>query len=371
MELNNTTRMIVGYTMGMEPSGRESLVVVVKGTFRLPKAGEAVQLHDEQSPLIMADTFTGEPGFSAPEYEVDFSPRKHRCDILLVGSAHSPHGRPTARVPVALHMGNWKKAFAVVGARHWHVGVSGVRATPAEPFVTQPISYDVAFGGVDTRHEDPAKHVAFMRNPVGRGFHKHLKSQWLDGAPLPHTEELDQPVYAPDADYGPMSFGPIGRGWAPRLHYAGTYDQNWLDNTFPFLPADFDEAYYQAAPLDQQIAYPRGGEEVALVNLTPEGQTTFKLPVIEVPVVFFRRKGERHETQAVIDTIVIQPDKDIFTLTWRASVALKKNMFEIPEVLIGKLPRGWWRARELGKTWYPSLADLARCNKAEAREDTG
>ncbi|MCK7582587.1 MAG: hypothetical protein MZV65_48105 [Chromatiales bacterium] len=37
MELINATRMVAGYTMGMEPSGRELLVVVIKGTFRLPK----------------------------------------------------------------------------------------------------------------------------------------------------------------------------------------------------------------------------------------------------------------------------------------------------------------------------------------------
>ena len=53
-----------------------------------------------------------------------------------------------------------------------------------------------------------------------------------------------------------MSFGPVGRGWHPRLGYAGTYDQNWLDNVFPFLPADFRDDYYQAAPADQQIASP-------------------------------------------------------------------------------------------------------------------
>ena len=59
--------------MGMEPSGRELLVVVVKGTFHLPKSGEEVRLHEQQVPLIMADTFTGDPGFSAPYYVSIFS----------------------------------------------------------------------------------------------------------------------------------------------------------------------------------------------------------------------------------------------------------------------------------------------------------
>ena len=59
MELLNATGMPAAYTMGMEPSGRELLVVVVKSTFRIPKNGEAAELADEQQPLVMADTFTG------------------------------------------------------------------------------------------------------------------------------------------------------------------------------------------------------------------------------------------------------------------------------------------------------------------------
>ena len=64
----------------------------------------------------------------------------------------------------------------------------------------------------------------------------------------------------------------------PRYPYAGTYDQHWIDEVFPFLPADFDDRYYQAAPEDQWIDEPQGGEEVVLVNLTPEGRTSFRLP---------------------------------------------------------------------------------------------
>ena len=147
-----------------------------------------------------------------------------------------------------------------------------------------PISYDRAFGGVDNEHEDKAKHAAFMRNPVGKGFHKHLRSEWLDGAPLPNTEELSQPVTQPDGDYHPMSFGPIGRGWEPRYRYAGTYDQNWLDNVFPFLPADFDDRYYHAAPEDQQVPLPKGPMEVLLSGFTVDGVRQFMLPHFEVPV---------------------------------------------------------------------------------------
>lgn len=358
MEVINTTKLLTGYTMGVEPSAREWLVLAIKGTFTLPEPGAEPALADEQVPLVFADTFTGEPGFSAPLDEVDFALHKPRCDVLMTGSAWAPDGRPAERVAVGVRVGRWMKSFAVSGDRQWSSSLVATRVTRPVPFVRKAISYDNAFGGVDTAHEDPDKHGAFTRNPVGRGWHRQLAAKYIDGAPLPDAEQLDRPVERPDGDYAPMAFGPLGRGWSPRLALAGTYDQDWLDNTFPFLPADFRDDYYQAAPADQQIAYPQGGEEVTLVNLSAAGRLSFKLPAIDLPLVFFRAGGGHVETRAVLDTIVFQPDDHRFTLTWRASVALKKNMLEISQALVGTMSSGWWRARALGKAWYPSLAHL-------------
>ena len=75
MNLINATGMAAGYTLGLDKDAREWLVVVVKGTFLIPKnPNDEPRLAPEQAPLVMADTFTGEPGFSAPIYEADFAP---------------------------------------------------------------------------------------------------------------------------------------------------------------------------------------------------------------------------------------------------------------------------------------------------------
>jgi hypothetical protein len=371
MELLNATGMPAAYTMGTEPSGRESLVIVVKGTFAMPDDGGEARLADEQHGLVMADTFTGEPGFSAPVHEADFSPYKPRCDVLLNGSAYAPGGRPTRAVAVTLGVGAWSKTLNVVGRRTWEAGITGISAGRAEPFDVMPIGYDGAFGGLDKFHEDPDKHTAYMANPVGRGYHKQLAKALVDGTPLPVTEEPGRPVSKPNGEYRPMAFGPIGRGWAERLQHAGTYDDDWLDDTFPFLPPDFRPDYYQAAPADQQLPYLKGGEDVYLDNLTPSGRARFRLPTIDVPVVFFRKRGGREETTATLDTLVIEPDLGVFTLSWRARLPLKRNMFEIPQVLVGRMSKAWWRARELGKDYYPSLEHLARSRKADAEEEAG
>jgi len=358
MELINATQLIAGYTMGIEPSGRELLVVVAKGTFHLPDAGERPSLLEEQAPLIMSDTFTGEPGVSAPIYEVDFAPKKLRCDVLLIGSAYAPNCQPVQRVGVGLKIGTLQKSFAVVGPRVWHSSMRGVRAGKSDQFIKQSISYDTAFGGVDNKHDDATKHAAYMLNPVGKGYHQHLKNEWVEGSPMPSTEQFNAPITDPSKAYAPQSFGPIGRGWQPRSSYAGTYDQHWIDEIFPFLPHDFDDNYYQAAPMDQQTDFLRGGEEVILANLTPTGKKQFQIPENDVPVYFFPRKGSHIEHKAVIDTIVFEPDLKRFSMTWRTHLPLKKSMFEIAQIVVGKKSKAWWRARTLGKDYYSSLDKL-------------
>ena len=370
MDFLNATNMQAGYTMGTQPDGRESLVVAVKGTFTIPENSDSPELADEQVPLVEADEYTGEPGLSAPVYESDYARYKPKCDIILNGSAYAPGGIPAKKVRILLAVGSMIKSFNVIGNRVWDKRFGLINISPPEPFTVMPISYDVAFGGSDHTHEKSSKHQAFMLNPIGVGFHSNQQEKFFIGKPLPNTEELNQPIKSPTGNYSPMALAPVGRGWEPRYKLAGTYDQDWIDNVFPFLPSDFQDAYYQSAPIDQQTEYLKGGEIVKLINLTPQGQTVFRLPETDVPVVFFLKKGERHETQAVADTLVLEPDLGRFTITWRANLPLKRNLFEIPQVLVGKKSRAWWRARELGKTYYSSLNALIRANQSELEEET-
>jgi hypothetical protein len=178
------------------------------------------------------------------------------------------------------------------------------------------------------------------------------------GQPLPNTEEPHDPVTSPNGKYRPMAFGPVGRAWEPRPRFAGTYDQNWLDNVFPFLPADFDERYYQAAPADQQIGYLRGGEQVTLYNLMPQERMDFRLPTVSVPVTFELRSGKEYEEVTVNDTIIIEPDLGRFMMIWRAARPLNRDIFEIRQVITGRMPAGWYYARSVGKPYYPSLHEV-------------
>jgi hypothetical protein len=359
MELLNFTKMTAGFTVGLRPDAREVLVVAVKGTFTIPTKGQELQLADEQLPLVDADTFSGEPGFSAPIDEADYAPFKPRCDVLLRGSAYAPGGRPAQRVPVALRVGALAKTFNVVGPRVWTRGMAAL--TPSEPefFTVMPISYDNAFGGIDA--SDPDKPRYFAANHAGKGFHVHLDLNRVVGQPLPNTEEIDNPVTNPRASYRPMAFGPIGRSWDPRPKYAGTYDKDWQENVFPFLPHDFQEEYYQSAPPDQQMPCLAGGEQVSLHNLTAEGRVDFMLPRLALPISVHRRDNASIDGELLavnIDTIRLESDARRFSLVWRAHCPLKQNLFEISSVVVGTMPRAMRLAAETGRTYYRSLGEL-------------
>jgi hypothetical protein len=364
MELLNATAMEAGYTLGLDPDGRERVVVVIKGTYEIPPAGHAARLAAEQAPLVMADEFTGEPGLSAVLYESDFAPLKPRCDVLVNGSAHAPGGQPVERVTVGLRVGPIEKYFEVVGDRVWEDGALG--ATPASypRFTSVPISYDRAWGGVDVDPEDPERVDAFYDNPVGVGYYP-VSGDMPVGKPLPNTHELGKPIEGRTGSHRPMSLGAVGRQFKTRYPYAGTYDEDWVDNVFPFLPADFDPLYFQSAPADQQMPYPQAGEWIELTGLTPEGRTVFQIPPFDLPVEFTDREFRREVVWPVLDTIVIEPDLGRFTLAWRTSRPLHENIFELTQCVVGRMPRGWYRARALGKDYHASLGELVSSRAEE------
>jgi hypothetical protein len=359
MELLNATRLAAAYTQGLAADGRESLVVVAKGSFDLPLDGREARLLEVQQPLLMADSFFGEPGLSAPLQEMDFAPVKPFCDVLLQGKAHAPGGRPATRITAGIRVGRVSKAFAVLGPRQWQPGLLGVSPGTPQPFVEQTISYAQAFGGNHAMAGNPELRHCYLDNPAGCGWYpRSLDTADIVGMPMPASEELGTSIDSPSGDFRPMALGPIGRSWPQRAAFAGTYDEAWLADCFPFLPADFDTRYYQAAPADQQTEHLRGGEDVLLLNLTPQERAGFRIPNMQVPVTFFLKKGGHETVQAVIDTLAIDTEAKQVQITWRTSRPLKRNMFEIAQVLVGAMSRAWWRARELGKDYHPSLASL-------------
>ena len=55
---------------------------------------------------------------------------------------------------------------------------------------------------------------------------------------------------------------------------------------------------------------------------------------------------DREDLTAHADTVVIEPDLERITMTWRVARPLQRNMFEIAQVLVGRKGRQWWQQWE-------------------------
>ncbi len=342
MNLINHTPFAAELTTRHDGQGRECLLLVVKATYALPAHRGVPAIAAIQQPIHFADTATGEPGRSAPVYESDLCPPKPRVDVLLIGSAYAPQGQPADRVPVGLAVGDLRKGFVVTGPRHWVHSVLGQPLSAPQPFVRQAISYDIAFGGTLPGEAPGAEDQVFDANPVGRGFRP--AARWPEHTPGPQTEATHAPIASAHGRYAPMAFGPLGRHWLPRRSHAGTYDDAWRERRYPFLPEDFDPRYFQAAPEDQQLPALRGGETVRLLNLCPPTHTAqdlleFTLPDLSLPVRLHGRSGVEAPTP-VADTLLIEPDAQRFSITWKVDRPLGNDPYRFHRVEVGDRPKG-------------------------------
>lgn len=151
------------------------------------------------------------------------------------------------------------------------------------------------------------------RNPIGLGLDLSA------GQSAPQLEvSLDKPYKGgPIEQYPPVSLTPVARSWLPRRRLAGTYDDDWLDQQWPLPPKDFDFAYWNCAPADQQIDYPDPGAQITLLNLysagapvwplTDKGRWRASLPPHDVFVhtYFTDVPGRGPDDAMALDTLVV------------------------------------------------------------------
>ncbi|MFK7767237.1 MAG: DUF2169 domain-containing protein [Mariniblastus sp.] len=350
MQLINGTKHCFAANQAYDKHGKMHLLAVVKATYDIPEfPNQKAAIADEQVPIFDADQFDGEPGVTAPVFESDWSLTKKRCDIVIKANGYSPGGNAVTELDVGFRVGDCEKAARIVGPRKWEKSNSKW-LTPSQPefFVEAPINYGNSFGGI---WHDPMEgdFEIFTPNPVGRGYAVEFKNE-LEGQPLPMIEKPDEPISRSDQQYTPWAFGPMGRNWKPRAQMAGTYDEQWQETRFPFLPADFDEEYFQCTPADQQIEFPTGDEQVYLRNLHPtRPEIQFHLPKhLNMPMVALTQSQEQHAIIPVVDTVIIDVEKNQFSLVWRGHMPLKRSLRELNIVAVGHVCKKWWKAQVFG-----------------------
>jgi hypothetical protein len=258
------------------------------------------------------------------------------------------------RVLVEMQVGDIRKALLVHGDRRWRWGLMGRRPSRPEKFLKLPVIYERAFGGTDLRPSSPKRRAAEPRNPIGVGFRGVPSQNPAIHTQVPNVEYPHDRMRSRRSRPAPAGLGALARGWKPRLDFAGTYDEVWLNEQWPLLPVDFDQRHNQAAPTDQQSKTLRGGEYVQLINLTPEGRWQFRLPVLDIPVHLFY--DDRYiQAPLRMDTVLIESDIYRVTMTSRLKVSLPRNQSVLREVVLGHMFRGWLRARATRKIYLDQM----------------
>jgi len=314
----NETPYAAERTLTTDLEGRDTWLVVVKGTFLIQPDG-STELAPKQVPVYQDIEHRGDTELTSLLYETDMVLGKPNTDLLLEGHGHAPHGVETDRLDVRLQVGSIKKAARVWGDRVWKRGRMGrLKLTDPLPFLKMPLLWERAYGGTDKRGPDPESHDWEPRNPVGAGF--AVEADHLEGRAAPNVEDLADLISSWKHRPRPVGFGPVARHWLPRRAFAGTYDEDWEKHRFPLLPTDFDERFNQLATEDQQASgHLRGGEAAELINLTPSGILRFTLP--KIALRFETRIGsESIESRPALHTVILEPDVPRVLMVWQTSV---------------------------------------------------
>ena len=316
---NDTPLAATVVAWGDSPS-RCALSVIAKATCDLVPDGPAV-VRAEAEP-ISGDRITAGPRGMICVYPSDLAPFKIRADVALVGHAQAPAGG-ASEVTVRFRFGSEESGFdrelRVFGERSWER--VGPALKPSEPavFLRMPLSYDHAFGG-----------RGHASNPLGLGFESAknappppsknkpspkpaaAKKQAL----LPHLEDPNDRLRAPQQTPKPASFGPV-----PKVARDDKASRPGGDKASRSLADAYDWTRFQAAPPEQRLPFLRGDEPFEIAGVHP------KLPVLKgaLPGVRARCRAERHggakeEIPMLLDTAFFDVDLGTLTLVWRGTI---------------------------------------------------
>ena len=214
---------------GIDQFDEEFHVVAMRATFDIIPDAE-LKAAEDQLPLVVTDEYFGEVNKSSLKQESDLVQYKPKCDVIVIGSAHAPGGKPAARFETGIKISGsvtLDKKLTVTGPRFWEQKDSDWSLTKPEPIDSLPLQYEYAYGGecrvnlddpaaerVEEKyhltpeqrqqHPDgvelaPIAHTAYELNPVGKGY----SEQWYVDATKP--VESDEPVESSEPVLQPVA----------------------------------------------------------------------------------------------------------------------------------------------------------------------
>ncbi len=265
-----------GYQVVLIPTelttGQLALTMVVRRTYRVGLASPVLEaLADANQPEpLAADRYDDGDATTVPAVlETDLVPEKARVDVIVLGKAHAPGGKPTAQFDCAVQIGRKRETLRILGPRRaiWQpprklngkMRPQPPRFTAPEPIREVPLSLTLAYGGwswlvpdeetlriqkagVQGMAEDAAL-AEFPRlpcptNPFGVGFCVSNHPQVLARLVLPQIEDPRMPLTPQDLIRDgqgldtvplPAGFAVLPRHARPRINLAGPLPSDLAD----------------------------------------------------------------------------------------------------------------------------------------------
>lgn len=348
------------------PGDQTFEVLVVRGTYRFTKDGEALVLAETQEPIRFQESRAGDPDNRVAQtltHDHDLVPGKPSTELQARGSLAAPGGMARTAWRSRIQVGDIEHALSVCGKRYfeWQM-LGGWQLTRPEPTREVPLDYRYAFGGhfaLPERGEltPEAATLCYPPNPVGCGWlpkgadyrrvSRETTRYWKPELaryirlPAPQLEHPDRPVRSPFDRAPPAGAGPMAPSWSPRADYQGTHDDVWKAERHPYRPLDFDERFYHSAPEGlTSSGYLRGDEPVTLTNALPNSRCVrtgdqvrylhrTHLPGIGLTAQLEHLDGQQSEAPLALDTVEIDLDEGELSLTWRALILPRGSLQQI------------------------------------------
>jgi hypothetical protein len=237
---------------------------------------------------------------------------KEGVDLIVVGDAFAPQGKPATVSAVIISIGGFSRTLAVWGDRVWKKGVIDYLPSEPEPFLKMPVDFRHAYGGV--WRDDDGNELPYVDNPLGKGFilpnHPYAPST-VEGTPLPNIEWPDRLVTSWKDTPEPAGCELYPLQWGLRLR-AGVHPRG--ERKLPrIVPALFNQAH----PAFVLPAFPADAP-CRIVGMTESRPIEFTLspPALEARI---ERANESPEPIPLVwDTLCVLPGEGRLYMVARA-----------------------------------------------------
>lgn len=336
LEFTNTTPFVPFQFESIDTRLNHFGTAVLRGTFRI-EHGRRMRFAEEQETLALVDEFfvdefSDDSTYAALRQPSSLAPYKPKTDLLVEATSYAPSGKPQPSWTAGVQAGPIDKRFTVTGPRRWERRLGVARLSEIEPIASLDVRYEHAYGGsaADGRicRENP-RGVGLPGDPAER---ETPCPQLLPEGNDPPTFRRELPVQA---------LGPVAPNWAPRIDRCGTLDETWQRTVAPYLPADFDFAFYNVAPPGLTFpGFARGDEVIRLHHLTRDGELTFGLPDIQLILLIHLDDGRVIPGPVQLDTIQLFVEEEKAYLEWRGIYPLElpvrhiETRFTAPDYLV-------------------------------------